>query len=248
MDSPEISTNARSSRYLIAAVLLAAALLAAAPVVAQEPTPTPAPQPEICTEPLIIEIDEGETYEGALELPTGYDFKIICQGDGNLNYLAYINGLRFSRCMDEDSTSFKSRTPREDTLTIIPRWEPFGASARLTVTILCDALIGGFTLPPVPTPPPYPTLPVTLTQTITGEFGSLGGFQGDGGAIRGSHSGLPLPDVGADASIWLGRANQVINLVTLNKSLLFISGAISLAGMIIGWAIKELRNPKDWEK
>lgn len=329
MDSPEISTNARSSRYLIAAVLLAAVLVGA-PVRAQTPTPPPGwtyiktinticsygvcgadvytdeiwrarwlrdvtfngvvyragefstPQPPQMDPPTInvqeapgtpplssgapllevwysacqkrrtINLTPGQAYEGALELPINHRFTILCEGDGKLQYLAYINGVRFSRCNQDDVEDlvpyeFKSRAPREDTVIIRPRWEPVG-SVTLTVTVACDPVIGGFTLPPVPTPPPYPTLPLTLTAPISGQFGALGGIQGEGSTMPGPHSGLPLPDVGADASIWLGRANQVINLVTLNKSLLFISGAISLAGMIIGWAIKELRNPKDWEK
>lgn len=331
MDNPEISKNARSGRYLIAA-LLAAVLLAAAPVRAQTPTPPPSipgwmyiktveatcsygvcgayvdteqewrarwlrdvtfdsvvylagdfstPQeprmipisvqeapgtPPItpgemllevwyaaCVEPQLINLSPGQAYEGALDLPVNHRFTILCEGDGKLQYLAYINGIRFSRCNpddveDLDPYEFKSRTPREDTLIIRPRWEPLVGAVALTITVACDPLIGGFTLPTVPTPPPYPTLPLTLTAPISGQFGALGGIQGEGAVMRGPHSGLPLPAVGADASIWLGRANQIINLVTLDRSLLFISGAISLAGMIIGWAIKELRNPKDWSK
>ena len=56
--------------------------------------------------------------------------------------------------------------------------------------------------------------------------------------------GGSLNDQASAINTWLGYAEDTVNLVN-QGNLLYIVGAILSAGMILGWAINTLKNPKD---
>jgi len=52
-----------------------------------------------------------------------------------------------------------------------------------------------------------------------------------------------MPRFAADYPIWLGHAENVVRLINMGNAL-WILAAVSMAGLIVGWAVRELRNPK----
>jgi len=65
-------------------------------------------------------------------------------------------------------------------------------------------------------------------------------------------TGLPVPSFGGSLNdpdspinMWIGYAEDIIDLIN-RGNLLYIIGAIMGAGVVLAWAIQQVRNPKSW--
>ncbi len=97
----------------------------------------------------------------------------------------------------------------------------------------------------IPTPVPTPTPIATLTppepasiEMLSEGFGA--GFEQTYGTLTASGA---FPNFGIDHTQWLFYARKWVQFIN-SGNLLWVICAISLAGLVLGWAIDKIRNPR----
>jgi len=91
---------------------------------------------------------------------------------------------------------------------------------------------------PVPTLTPFPTPTVPATPDLSEGFGA--GFDDTFGTLSGSGA---LPPFSLDVNVWLFYGRKVIQMIN-RGNLLFVMGGILMAGLVLGWAIDQVKNPR----
>lgn len=159
--------------------------------------------------------------------------------DPSLQVLVYGNGVRIGVCANGSSSSeFYSHGPSTDTITLVnTSYTSSTDVAALSVVCVTAGASGELPYPtptpiPLPTPPPTPDIEVHIQGASIGDILPPNSFGGD------------LNDQASAINTWLGYAEDTVDLVN-QGNLLYIVGAILSAGMILGWAINTLKNPKD---
>lgn len=137
----------------------------------------------------------------------------------------YVNGAFLGEC-GSALEDFYTRGPFTSTLTL---YNP-GETLTLTLQVDCGTFYQqGATLP---TPTPWVMHPPSQTYQIPGENGIMGGG-----------ASLPLPNFYSGVDQWLGVGKDTVDLVN-GGNLLYVIAGIGLAGMVLGWAIEQIKNPK----
>jgi hypothetical protein len=54
-----------------------------------------------------------------------------------------------------------------------------------------------------------------------------------------------MPNFAATYPIWLEHARTTIALVDAGN-VLWVIGGVGMAGLVLGWAIDQVKNPKSW--
>lgn len=151
--------------------------------------------------------------------------RVECWADTPLEM--YVNGLYVGEC--PGAPLFTPRGLYSDTVTLL------GGTAVYNVSTTCEQFGAQTILPPTPTPwimhPP--------TQTYEVPVQGQGG--GDVGILR-TRGGLPLPNFYHTVDTWLGVGRDTVRIVN-GGNLLYVVAAISVAGMVLSWAIKQIKNP-----
>jgi len=146
--------------------------------------------------------------------------ELACSSAGTFDI--YVNGAWVGNCA---TGAFTPRGAYADTITLINT----GAStASITLSSACASMASmdmGF-----PTPTPWIMHPPEVED-------SGAGFQSQ------TPLGGILPDFGGGVDTWLGIGEDTVNLVN-RGNLLYIMGGISVAGMVLAWAISEIKNPR----
>jgi hypothetical protein len=159
--------------------------------------------------------------------------------DPSLTVLVYGNGVRIGVCSSGSSSSeFYSRSPSSDTITLINT--SYTTSTDLSsISVSCVSAQASGDLPyptptPIPlmTPPPTPDIEVQMSGASVGQILPAQSFGGS------------LNDPNSPINQWLAYAEDTVDMVN-RGNLLYIMAAILSAGMILGWAINTLKNPKD---
>lgn len=148
---------------------------------------------------------------------------------GSIDLEVYINGIFMGSC--GQTYEFYPRGIYTDTLTVYNAGSMYRAQP-LTDTVTCNSGAESFGVT-LPTPTPWIMHPPSQTFEIPGESQIMGG----GG------EGLPLPNFYASVETWLGIGKDTVNLVN-SGNLLYVLAAISVAGMVLSWAINQIKNPR----
>jgi hypothetical protein len=159
--------------------------------------------------------------------------------DPSLTVLVYGNGVRIGVCASGSSSSeFYSRSPSSDTITLINTSYTTSTDVS-SINVSCVSAQASGELPyPTPTPIPLPTPPPTPDIEVHIQGASVADI------LPPNSFGGSLNDQASAINTWLGYAEDTVDLVN-QGNLLYIVGAILSAGMILGWAINTLKNPKD---
>jgi ribonucleotide reductase alpha subunit len=159
--------------------------------------------------------------------------------DPTIEVLVYGNGVRIGVCSSGSSSNeFYSRSPLSDTITLINTSYTTGTSLS-SLSVGCASAQASGELP-YPTPTPIPLMTPPPTPEI--EFTSQGVNASQ--LLPAWTFGGSLNDQASAINTWLGYAEDTVDLVN-QGNLLYITGAIMSAGMILVWAINTLKNPKD---
>lgn len=115
-----------------------------------------------------------------------------------------------------------------------------GETHIVTFTVDSQTVIPTPVMPtPIPTLAPYPTMTPPSTPDIAA------GFSGDGFATHRremSGAGL-LPNFAGTIDQWLFYARKTVQIINAGN-LLYVVGAILLAGIVVGWVIDQVKNPR----
>jgi len=144
--------------------------------------------------------------------------ELACSSVGDFD--VYVNGAWVGNCA---TGAFTPRGAYSDTVTV---FNTGVSTATVTLSSVCGSIAsieGDF-----PTPTPWIMHPPDVEQQGAG-------FQ--------SPLGAALPDFGGGVDTWLGIGEDIVNLVN-RGNLLYIMGGISVAGMVLAWAISEIKNPR----
>jgi len=173
-----------------------------------------------------------EAWVSVQPCPTCIKVETSCSsGDG---IRVYGNGLFLGECGGALGT-FYARGALSSTLTLLNAGD-VTSTAQITVT--CDATASGQSDPPLPTPTPW------LIPTPTPPEG---GYQGQGAnpSFLAIDLGGDPTDPASPSGQWLGYGKDTVSLIN-GGNLLYIVGGILSAGMVLSWAIDQVKNPKTW--
>jgi hypothetical protein len=197
-----------------------------------ESTPTPEPTPTPST----------NVYTGTVILAPGerrnVDFHVDCEEIETVTCSAtgpawsWGNGQRLGTCGEEEG-GFYTRYPLSNTLTLLNRED---VTNTVEIALYCRVYLGGASwepIPPTPTLAPFPQLP-TATGTITDPLSGAG--------IGDPFLGITFAQ---DYDQWLGYGQETINLIN-GGNVLFIVGAVGMAGLVLAWGIDQVKNPRSW--
>jgi len=189
------------------------------------PSPTPIPVPLVYTNTITLPPDERTN----TLFEIGCDQVSVdgCTSTGSDTTL-YANGLRLGGCDGVTIyDTFLTRYPLSNTLTLI---NGDSVTHTASISMSCEIVVGAqsWTLPATPTLPPFPT-PEETTVTF--------GIQSDGG--------IPMPDFYNTYQTWLDHARSTVDLVN-QGNFLFIFGGMGMAGLVLAWAIDQVKNPRSW--
>lgn len=150
---------------------------------------------------------------------------------GSIDLEIYINGIFKGAC--GQTYEFQPRGIYTDTLTIYNAGGMSRAQPPVDITVVtCNSGVTSFGVTS-PTPTPWIMHPPSQTFEVPGESQIMGG----GG------SGLPLPNFYASVETWLGIGKDTVDLIN-SGNLLYVLAAISVAGMVLSWAINQIKNPR----
>lgn len=183
------------------------------------PTPTPTPDPLPTPPPPMSGTVETTTEIQTVALGLCDRGMVKCESFPTLDL--YVNGLYQGPC-EGDEYPFYPRGIHSDTVSLV---NTTAISASFEVSTRCDYFTSLGTTFEVPVP--------TVMHPVTASMSSPGSFLG----IDFRYQGGQLP--------WLERAKQFITIIN-SGNLLFIISGIFMAGMVLSWAIQQVKHPKSW--
>jgi hypothetical protein len=132
-----------------------------------------------------------------------------------------------------------------------PYWVTGTHQVNLVLTPTAQITATGSAYPTLVAPPDLTDLGLTDPQEGQPVAGlSLAYAEGEVPPVAmrratGQYQGIEgtLPNFAADYQIWLGHAEKVVRLINMGNAL-WILAAIGMAGLIVSWAVRELRSPK----
>jgi hypothetical protein len=175
----------------------------------------------ITGEVLADEAEELWYYDGCQEA------EIACTA--SYSSTLYVNGLSVGACTAAPSTIAVSTRPYlTNTLTLISDSSfTYELTATCTATMTAPTPITGTAILPTPEVP----------SDTMGMSSVLGG-----GGFLGISFGGSLSDPGAPINIWLGHAEDFVDIINTGN-ILYIIGAVAGAGAVLSWAINKVKNP-----
>lgn len=192
-------------------------------------TPTPTPVP-VLAYTSVLTLTDSERRDIGFDVDCEEIDTVSCTSSGGA--WLYANGRRLCECGGACS-GFYTRYPLTNTLTVFNRE---AVSNTVEIFLECRIYVGGMSfemIPATPTMYPFPQLPEEPMDTL-----GIASIEG---------SGVPVPNFGESAryNAVLEYARKTINSV--NKgNFLWVFAAVSMAGIVLTWAIKEVRNPRSW--
>lgn len=160
-----------------------------------------------------------------------------CNVSSDVEVLIYANGIRVGVCGSGSYSQFYSRGLYTDSITLVNT--SYTSSTQLSgLSIECETGFSGQSQQIDPT-----ATPILVTPQPIPDFS--GQSSGDSNPIPMPSFGGDLSDPNSPVNLWLGYAQDTIDMVN-HGNLLYIIGAIAGAGAVMVWAIQQVKNPRSW--